>query len=289
VDKEQIELGINAGILLLLIVASIYLATKYGFIHCSILPHWCSLYSKMNTMIYGRVYPSVLLLYGDNGMGDPHLVERYIRNVCRYHIRAVPVSSVSLGNLQNYDVVIVEHARYLTAEQLASLWDFAAKGGRLVLIGDVGVDGPKDEFLTWKDLGEENKQGIVNRWDRKKPDGTIVDFGSSVLGLRYLGVSGKKGGLTGMVYFNEDMLTDGLPRSLELRSPFTATEITNKSVFGPITVAGVINDTKEVNGVKPPFPAVIRIGYRIIYVAYPPEEAGEDHMLLYFNLCEVVT
>ncbi len=288
-DKEQIEMGINVGILLLLIGASLYLATKYGFIHCSVIPHWCSIYSSINSKLYGRIYPSVLLLYGDKGLGDPHIVENYIRNVCKYHIRSAPVSAVSLGNLQNYDVVIVEHARYLTAEQLASLWDFAAKGGRLVLIWDVGVDGPENEFLTWKDLGEENREGIVNRWDRKKEDGTVVDFGSSVLGLKYLGVSGEENDLSGVVYFNRDMMTEGLPKSLDLRGKFVATRITNSSVFGPLTVAGVIDDTGEVNGVKPPFPAVVRIGYRVVYIAYPPEGAGDKHMLLYFNLCKVVT
>ncbi len=286
----QIKDLVNGAILLISLVAILYLATRYGYVHCSFLPHWCSIYKQLNTAIYGRVYPNIILLYGDSGLGDPDITVNYIRKVCGYHIVKQNVDTVSLGNLQAYDVVIVEHAKRLSAEQLSTLWDFVAGGGKLVMIGDAGTEAPNpDEYLTWKDLGEKNREGIVNPWDRKKEDGTVIRFGTYVLGLKYVGNGGLENEFSGDVYFNEDMMTDGLPRSLDLKTKFAATEIVGSSVFGPQTVAAVISDTNTIDGVKPPFPAIVRIGYRIVYLAYPPEEAGEQHMLIYYNLCKVVT
>ncbi len=288
-DREKIRTVVNVALLLVGLVAILYLATKYGYIHCSALPHWCSIYSSINTALYGRVYPSVAVLYGDEGLGDPDYIVKYFREKCRMNVRGLDIDRVSLGNLQGYDVVVVERARYLTAAQLEMLWDFVAGGGKLVIIGDVGVEGPEEEYLTWKDLGEESREGIVNPWDRKRRDGVVVDFGASVLGLRYLGNGGSEGGFSGTVYFEDDILTRGFPRSMDLETAFAATEVLNSSVFGPVTVAAVIGDTKQVGDVKPPYPAIVRIGYRVFFIAYPPEEAGGRHALLYFNLCEVVT
>jgi len=281
---------VNAGILVLSLLVILYVATRYGFIHCSVLPHWCDVYSSVNSLLYGRVYPNVLLLYGDSGLGEPKLVANYIRNTCRYHVMEMPADSVSFGNLQNYDVVIVERARKLSASQLEMLWDFAASGGRLVLIGDVGVEAPDpEEYLTWEDLGEENKEGIVNPWDRKKEDGTVIQFGTMLLGLKYVGNGGTPGQFSGEVLTQDDILTDGLPRRLDLETEFAATKVVGNSVLGPQTLAATIVNAEAVGGEEPPYPALVRIGYRIVYIAYPPELAGENHMLIYYNLCKVVT
>ena len=289
-NSEEIKVAINVGLLAVALFGILYLATKYGFIHCSVLPHWCGIYRSINTAVYGRVYPSVIILYGDSGLGDPKFLEQYIRKVCRYHVRSVPVGYVSLGNLQSYDVVIVEHARKMSAAQLEMLWDFVSNGGKLVLIGDSGVEAPNpEEYLTWKELGEENKEGIVNPWDRVKEDGTTIQFGTYLLGLKFYGVGGEENEISGEVKFEDDILTEGLPISLDLKTRFAATKPLNSSVFGPQLIDATIVNTGKVNGAKPPFPAVMRIGYRIVYLAYPPELSGKGHLLLYFNLCRVIT
>ncbi len=286
---EDIKTGMNIALLLLALAASLYLATRFGFIHCSMLPHWCGVYTKINEALYGRAYPSILVLYGDEGMGDPNFVADYIRKTCRYHVWTRRIDTVGPGNLENYDVVIVEHARYMTASQLEMLWDFVAKGGKLVFIGDSGVEGPEEEYLTWEDLGEENREGIVNVWDRKKEDGTVIDFGTSVLGLRYLTNIGEENAFSGEVLVEPDILTEGLPKRVDLDTTFAATQLLGDTVFGsPKVVASIVN-VEGVEGAKPPYPAVIRTGYRVFYLAYPPELAGKHHLLILFNLCRVVT
>ena len=289
VDPQQVKTGINVGFLILAGLAILFLVTKYGYIHCSTIPHWCKVYATINKAIYGRSYPLILILHGDRGLGDPLFLEKYIRNKCHYNVHSRDIGSVSLGNLENFDVVVVEKARYLTADQLEMLWDFVAKGGKLVIIGDVGVEGPEEEYLTWEDLGEKNKEGIVNPWDRKKEDGTIIDFGSSLLGLKFYGIYGEKNSFSGELRTEDDILTDGMPRILDLNTAFAVTKPYGTSVLGSPKVVAYITGVGSVGGARPPYPAAVRIGYRLIYLAYPPEEGGLYHLLLLRNLCRVVT
>jgi hypothetical protein len=78
---------INIGFLLLVAFVGLYLATKFGFVHCSQLPHWCKIYSSINTALYGRVYPNVVVLYGEEGLGNPQALVSYFRNQCRLRQR----------------------------------------------------------------------------------------------------------------------------------------------------------------------------------------------------------
>lgn len=275
---------LNIGFLILALFVGLYLATKFGFIHCSQLPHWCKIYSTVSSSLYGRVYPNVAVLYGNEGIGNPQALTNYLRSQCRLHVRAIPIKTIGPANLENYDAVIVEKARRLDAQQLEMLWDFVSKGGKLIIIGDVGVEG--NDYLTWEDL-EENKEGIVNPWDRKKEDGTIIDFGSSLLGLKYVEtVSGA--GVTAIIKFNKDLLTDGLPDSLSLEGPIAVIVPYGTSVLGPVKVVAVADGLRAYGEYKPPYPAVIRVGYRLAYFAYPPEVAGTRHKILLLNLCEFV-
>ncbi len=273
---------INLGLLLLVLIVGLYLATKFGYIHCSYLPHWCKIYGSINTALYGRVYPNVIILYGEEGMGHPQQLANYLRTQCRLHVRAMPLARVGPANLENYDAVIVERAKHMSAHQLEMLWDFVAGGGKLVVVGDAGTEG--NDYLTWRDL-EENKEGLVNPWDRKKEDGTIIGFGTNLLGLKYITtVAGE--GTTAIIKFNKDLLTEGLPESLPLEAPLAVVIPTGNPVLGSPKVVAVADGLRAIGGHKPPYPAIVRIGFRLAYFAYPPEDGGPRHRILLLNLCE---
>ncbi len=272
---------INIIILVVLLFGGLYLSTKLGYIHCTAIPNWCDVYTAINEAVLGRPYPFVLVAYGNDGMGDPKAVYEYFTNVCRLKTQIKNINNLYLGNLKRYDAIIVTHAKTLSTEQLEMLWDYAAGGGKLILIGDVGTKSNKDDYLRWEDL-EGNREGIVNVWDRKKETGDIIQFGSFLLGLKYIGE-----GTGGELVTELGELTDGLPRRMSINIPFAAVKVIGASAFGPYTVEGVIENTRQIGDEPPPYPAILRVGYRLFYISFPPEEMG--NMLIYNNLCRVVT
>ncbi len=272
------QIIIHAISITLLLFVALFLATKFGMIHCSQVPYWCDGYRIIVSTIYGRSYPSILILHGDSGMGDPKLLARIIEDKCRLYPVVDRIDTVSAGNLENYDVVIVEKARELTPEQMSMLWDFAAKGGKILIIGDVGVEPSRpDEVLTVEEYNEDMNapvEVVKNSWDRVDEFGRPILFGTRFLGLKYYGnyCSDENCTVAGIISFKDDVLTAGLPSSAPFPLNFAVVGDLRYSALGPHTTVATIDRVSPVYGLKAPYPAIIRTGYRMIYMAFPPEE-----------------
>lgn len=278
VKNQTYQILIHAVAITLLLVVALTLATKFGLIHCSQVPYWCDGYRQIISTFYGRTYPAILILYGDSGMGDPQLLSRIIEDKCRLYADIDRIDTVSAGNLENYDVVIVERARVLSPEQMSMLWDFTAKGGKILIVGDVGVEAElPSQFVTVQETNEDTntvQEKILNIWDRKDEFGSYVLFGTRFLGLKYLGNYCSDDGCTvsGTISFKRDYLTAGLPSRAPFPINFAIVEDLRYSSLGPHTTVATIDGVAPVHGAKAPYPAIIRTGYRMIYMAFPPEE-----------------
>ncbi|MDN5358610.1 MAG: hypothetical protein PWP76_453 [Candidatus Diapherotrites archaeon] len=281
VKNPTYQIVIHAVAITLLLLAALTLATKFGMIHCSQVPYWCSGYRAIISAIYGRTYPAVIILHGDEGMGDPRLLSRLLEDKCRIYADVEDVDTVSPGNLDRYDVVIIERARKLSPEQMDMLWDFTAKGGRILIIGDVGVEPESPaEYVQVEEFNEETNtttKRVVNTWDRQDEFGNYVLFGTRFLGLKYHGnyCEDEDCEISGTISFKPDVLTAGLPNSAPFPLNFAVVEDLRSSVLGPHTVVATIDNVAPVYGQKAPYPAIIRTGYRMIYMAFPPEDLWE--------------
>lgn len=267
---QTLDVAKNVLVLALVLLVALTLATRFGLIYCGQIPYWCDAYRAIMRAVLGRNYPAVLIAYGDHGMGDYNVLYSYIRKNCRLYVRTAPIARLGPGNLDKFDVVIVERARVLDSDQLEMLWDFVAGGGKLVFVGDAGTDDGRNGATFY---AENN---VPNPWDRVKPDGTVIPFGSGLLGLRYLGDAN---GYLRSVSVEDDPLSAAIPQGVSYSGPYARVSILGTSAFGrQVVVLSAGSD-----------PLLVRIGYRILYFAFPPERAlGQRDIQLAFllrNLC----
>ncbi len=178
----------HIGVLVALLVALWYIVSWY--FGCGIIPvpFSCDTYWNIARFSEGGK-ARVLIVYGDGGLGDHELLRQTLSNPSKIiaPAYALHISGVTLGNLKDYDLVIVEEARKLSTDDLQMFMDYARGGGRLVWTGDAGTvldDGDKLLFEFERPNGsDENK--VVSPWSRK--DGAKVVAFDSFLGLDYVG------------------------------------------------------------------------------------------------------
>ncbi len=271
VPPQTIDIIKNVFVLALVLLVALTLATRFGLIYCGQIPYWCDAYRTIMRVVLNRNYPAVLIAYGESGMGDYNTLYNYIRRNCHIYVRTTPIARLGPGNLEKFDVVIVERAKVLDHEQLEMLWDFVAGGGKLVFVGNAGTDDGKNGTTFYVE------NNVANPWDRVKPDGTVISFGSDLLGLRYVG---DVNGYSGPLYVEDDPLSAAIPQGISYTGPYARVDVLGSSVFGKQVV--VLSAGKD--------PLLVRIGYRILYLAFPPERAlGQGDIRLAFllrNLCQ---
>lgn len=122
----------------LLLFALLIVSTKVGLIRCSDLGEgYCQVYWG----IFGT--PKILIVYGDEGIGDPSKLESEIETIWRLPVQKIDVNSISEEMLFRYDLVIVERARQIPTAKMKIFNDYMMKklDGRLVWVGDSGTFG----------------------------------------------------------------------------------------------------------------------------------------------------
>lgn len=134
---QQQNLGhIAYRVAVLLILVAILLGVVMWVFGCNVIPEGCTVWQ----MVFGE--PKVLIVYGDDGLGDPQLLQRVLES--RQHVgvraRTAHLDTITLGNLKKYQLVIVEHARTMSTEKMKMLVDYAIGGGRIVWTGDAGTE-----------------------------------------------------------------------------------------------------------------------------------------------------
>lgn len=149
-------------VLAVLVVVLLVVLTKFQWIHCSAIPGWCNIYC--NQII--RSNPQVALLYGDEGIGDPQLLENAIRRV-RPNIVLAPIRTedLSSGLLKRFDLVIMTHAKNISSRQTTVLFDYLQKGGSMILVGDSATSHYYDPYDVL--LAERANQTFYDRLDRE--------------------------------------------------------------------------------------------------------------------------
>ncbi|MBU0662247.1 hypothetical protein KKH30_05135, partial [Candidatus Micrarchaeota archaeon] len=94
--------------------------------------------------------PKVLIVHGDDGLGNPQLLQSAMESKehLGLRVRVAHLDTITLGNLKDYDLIIVEQARTMSTKKMKMLVDYALGGGRLVWTGDAGAEGAEgDMFL----------------------------------------------------------------------------------------------------------------------------------------------
>lgn len=297
-------------ILLALIGSVVFLFTWTGVIKCNIIPGWCDAY----WFIVRGGEPRILIVSGDFGMGNPDLLEQTLRDPT--HAGAITtqahIDRITLGNLQEFDLVIVERARQMETAKLRMFMDYVDSGGRLVWTGDAGVElGREKQYPGNQTIEDEylfededpnldsNVHRMIGPWARK--EGTrIVPF-HEFLGVQYetnycsiKECTGRP--WQGVLITNpsrDHPLVYALRPNLVLRGDFAIVT----DVSGSITTRALTLDWfSELIGQDQlnygrTFPLITTSGYgeRIAYYAVPPEQfVAEDLEEKYYSIVENV-
>jgi len=178
----------------------LFVLTWTNTFHCKSLPGWCDVYySIKNAVFYGdmgiKSQPKVAIVYGDDGLGDPYALQTLISDIASIKGQKpdmLNIKFLSLGNLKQYDMIIVDRARTMSTEHVSMFVTYANQGGKLVWTGDAGAQLPKSEnpeqYLLYEDETTKNPDtphNVINPWARKL--GTKMVLLNELLSVNYRG------------------------------------------------------------------------------------------------------
>lgn len=172
--------------LVVLVVLLLGTITWMGLIRCSQLPGWCEVYDPLYLSLTGK--KEILIVSGEDGLGNPQLLERKLRDPRLVGVTAhlARLSSIGIRNLQDYDLVIVEKARTMSTKQLQYFIDFADSGGKLVWTGDAGTRLTAEDTPLFEDDIDENAEHVLmSPWARR--DGKKAVRFDTVISVAYIG------------------------------------------------------------------------------------------------------
>jgi hypothetical protein len=292
VNTEIDTMAVVKGLIMLLVLVGgvLFVLTWSGVMKCSAVPFWCDAYE----LVMGS--PRVLIVYGDEGLGNPDLLKQYLQDPTIVGAESVDtqyVNILSLGNLKNYELVIVEHSRQISYEQLQMFMDYVNQGGRLIWVGDSGVEKSYDEVQNISDINALSTLDD-NPWVRVEKTGTYMLNFDEFLSLQYVDN-----------YCNEKDCVDELFRVGVLipeptrnhplifgASTKTEFKIANERDFAivnqipnspnsnivmSVDFGGNIIGKENKIGRSVPLIVTSGLGERIAYYAYPPEYLVQDN------------
>jgi hypothetical protein len=290
-DINFVDIGFKLFGVIILVLVLLFFLTWTGMVRCGSVPYWCDVYET----IMGS--PRVLIVHGDNGLGNPQELKLLLQDPTKVGVNAVDVmhiDRISLGNLGNYKLVIVENSRKISYEQLLMFMDYVnINGGRLVWIGDSGVEKGADEIQNISDINSLKDIGY-NPWIRVESNGEFMLNFDEFLGLKYVGnycdeitCSGNNfspGIITTEVTGNHHLIY-GLTPALELRiSPerdfSIVTQLPNISNSNIVLSLdqGSVKQGKEKQFQRfLPVITTVGLGERVAYYAYPIEYFCTDN------------
>lgn len=293
----------HIGILLVLVVVLLFVLVFTGIVSCGAVPGGCDIYYSV---IKGGP-PTILIVYGDGGLGDPVALENALagREILNARVKTMKINNLTYGNVVESQMIIVEGAKKICTDKLRLFMYFVNSGGRLVWTGDAGTelcDGtggtPTDTYLKDKERNEGGKDRIMGPWARRD-GGKQVAF-DEFLGLQYVGnrcdfSACTKGELSGYVQVvkNDHKLVYGLSPSVPFHGDFGVVQLNNTSdvrlvaaldygtnllVQGKGTAGKPwLEQGKTLNaGQKLPFIVSSGVGDRVAYYAAPIESFVSD-------------
>lgn len=307
IKVESLKLGvrdiINFVILIALIFALLMVLTWTGYLKCSVIPGWCT----VQDAIFGK--PTVLIVYGDDGLGDPIKLRWALAQPehLGVHAQLQQIGFLSVGNLKDYRVIIVEKCATMSTEHMKAFMEYAnVYGGRLIWVGDSGTK------LTDKDLmllkiersggivDEKTKNETIGPWARKTDKGEVVSL-DNFLGVSYVGNycqlkdcnTNSNPFIGNMTKTAKDHpLVYGIGEQLPYRGDIALVEDLRLGTrvlsinYGSI-LRGTIGDKKIELPKEIPVIVESGVGGKVAYYAVPPEQfVNEDAKMSYWGLIE---
>ncbi len=293
------DLGFKVIGVIVLIVVLLFIVTWAGMIKCSAIPFWCDIYET----VLGS--PRVLIVQGDEGLGNPELLKEFLQDPQKVGVNAVDIanlSSVSLGNLKRYQLVIVEKAKKMDMDQLQMFMDYVQlNGGRLVWVGDAGTVRGDDELDDLIDVNSVSSL-LDNPWARaveNDSDYSVVNF-DEFLGLRYIGnyckefncnegdfgVGTMKPELTGdhpLIYGAHPALEYRINSERDFSLVKQFPNVSNSNIVMTLDFGAVKQGIANSFPRNVPLIATSGLGERVAYYAFPIENFCEDNN--YPNAC----
>ncbi|HOZ35476.1 MAG TPA: hypothetical protein PLK55_00635 [archaeon] len=288
VEQKQSEYKwlVRIIFLLIIIVAALFVFIWTGTIRCRSIPGGCNVYWSVMTIVTGKQQPSVLILYDptdQKGLGNPELLKDLLtdRKGVAIHPSLADIRYLNSEQLKNVSLVVVEKARKISTLQLMTMRNYIAQGGRIVWIGDAGIEHNEDKGdLLY--VGPENEK--KNGWVRLT-DANMIIFFNRTLGVNYVAnfcdirdcdVGDK---FTGKLMPSSDThpLVYGLKPNLPISDNYSiVTLIEPNPVPLKIDFGANLRDTNN-NGYGDIFDAIVTSNSnRVAYYAIPPEYLAED-------------
>lgn len=240
-DDAMMKNIIHLGILLVLIVALLAVLIFTGILGCNVVPSGCDAYYFL---VKGG-QPSLLIAFGSGGLGDHVKLEAVLNNrqIIKGSVRTMPIDRLSKGNINDYDLIIVENAKQLCTSQLKMFEDYVTKGGRLVWTGDAGTEKcEEDSYLLDSERFEGGTDKVIGPWARR--DGSKQVSFDEFLGLNYkdnfCNLSNCDGSEIGRIEItnNEHKLTKGLSPTIPFSQDFAIVKL-NKG--GTVRLVAVLD------------------------------------------------
>lgn len=296
-QKKSSKVWLGRGLfLLLLLIITLYVLIWTGNMRCSSVPFMCEVYWGSQTIITGRSQPSILVLSDpseNSGLGDADLLVELLNDRTISNIRAQygNINYLSSDQLKNISLIIVTGARRISTTNLLTFMTYVNQGGRLIWIGDAGVE------LTEYDNEYTNPvTGVTKAWERVTEDEMLIRF-NAFLGVDYVenfcnlkdctpNISNGK-----LIPDTDHRLTRGLRQNLSVYEDYSLVRLTEPNPT-PLKIdfgAGLIDNNAKNHGQI--FPVIVTSNSnRVAYYAIPPEYLNkrdeERYQLIIENLIE---
>lgn len=181
-DDALIKNVFHVLALLVLVISLIGVLIFTGILGCNAIPGGCDAYY----FIVKGGQPNVLIAYGDGGLGDHEKLNSVLNNrqIIKGSVRTMPINRLSKGNINDFDLIIVENAKEICTDKLKVFQEYVTKGGRLVWTGDAGTEKCEgDAYLLDGERTEGGTDKVIGPWARR--DGSKQVSFDEFLGLNY--------------------------------------------------------------------------------------------------------
>ncbi|MCR4335071.1 MAG: hypothetical protein NUV57_00870 [archaeon] len=286
-DEKMQKTLMNVIILAVLLLGLLVVLIFTGILGCSSVPFGCDAYY---TILKGG-QPTVLIVYSEGGLGNAQKLEQVLsdRSIVSAKARSMSIDRLSQGNINDYDLIIVEGAKKICSDKLKMFQNYVIKGGRLIWTGDAGTEACEGDLLLKvreREAGSDDNS-TIGPWARK--DGSKQLSFDEFLGVRYKGnlcdlVSCSSSAEIGRIELLDDdhKLTYGLSPSIPFRGNMAVVQTVSSGTTTMVATLDygfnllVDGETEKINyGKNLPFIVTSGIGERVAYYATPIESFVE--------------
>ncbi|MBT4870947.1 MAG: hypothetical protein HON47_05210 [Candidatus Diapherotrites archaeon] len=288
----MIDLALKGVGVVVMVLVLIFILMWGGILDCGEIPMGCELYEA----VLGS--PRVLIVHGDEGLGDPDTLKTILQDPQGVGVNAVDISHISrisLGNLKRYRLVIVEKARTISAEQLQMFMDYSTQSdGRLVWIGDAGTKRGSKEIQKPGDINA--LKDADNPWYRvidKGDEFKLVAF-DQFLGLKFIDnyceevdcadksfhvgvLNSENTGEHPLIYGATQVLNFKISKEHDFSIVQQFPNASNSNIVLSLDLGGKLQGRENEIERYVPIIATSGLGERVAYYAYPPEYFVKDN------------